>query len=378
MDSLSREDIKTLIETQAEWCVSLFMPTVRAGAEVQQNPIRFKNLLRQAGERLSELGVRVPDAEDLLRPAQSVLDNPDLWRGNSDGLAVFVAPGQLRTYHLPESFGELVMVERRFHIKPLLSLLSNDGRFYILAVSQDQVRLFEGSRHRVGEIELVSVPESLSAALQYDGFERLTRTVRGGGSGGAVHGGGEFEAKPDILRYFQMVDRGLRDLMSEQHALLVLAGVDFLLPLYREANTYNHLVDEGITGNPEMLNAKDLHQRAWQIIKPLFEKGQADHRATYEELAGRQDERATQNLKQIVQAAHEGRVAALFVARDMQQWGVYRAHSHNVHAHPTHQPGDQDLLDLAAAQTFANGGVIHAVDLADVPGGDSAAAILRY
>ena len=60
MDSLTREDIKTLIETQGEWCVSLFMPTVRAGAEVQQNPIRFKNLLRQAEERLAELGVRVP------------------------------------------------------------------------------------------------------------------------------------------------------------------------------------------------------------------------------------------------------------------------------------------------------------------------------
>jgi hypothetical protein len=378
MDSLSREDIRTLIETQGEWCVSLYMPTVRAGAEVQQNPIRFKNLLRQAGERLSELGVRVPDVEELLRPAQSILDDPDLWRGNSDGLAVFVAPGHLTTYHLPESFDERVMVERRFHIKPLLSLLSNEGRFYILALSQDQVRLFEGTRYRVSEIELVSVPESLSEALQYDGFERLTRTVRGGGSGGAVHGGSDFEAKPDILRYFQMVDRGVRDLLGEQNSLLVLAGVDYLLPLYREASTYSYLVDEGIIGNPQMLNAKELHQRAWQIVRPLFEKGQSDHRAVYEELAGRQDERATHNLKQIVQAAHEGRVAALFVASDTQQWGVYRAHSRNVHVHPTHQPGDQDLLDLAAAQTFANGGVIHVVDQAGVPGGESASAILRY
>jgi hypothetical protein len=369
MDSLSREDIQTLIETQGEWCVSLFMPTVRAGAEVQQNPIRFKNLLRQAGDRLSDLGVRVPDIEELLQPAQSILDNPDLWRGNSDGLAVFAAPDQLKYYYLPAKFEELVMVERRFHIKPLLSLLSGDGRFYILAISQDHIRLLEGTRYHIDEIELAHVPDSLTEALRYDEYQRLART--------AVGGGGEEEAKLDILRYFQIVDRGLRDLLADKKALLVLAGVDYLLPLYREANTYNFLLDDGLTGNPETLSAKELHQRAWQIVKPHFEQERETFRALYAELAGRDEKRASHNLRQIVQAAHEGRVAALFVAHGVQQWGVYRPHSHNVHVHPSHQPGDQDLLDLAAAQTFVNGGAVYVVDPQEVPGGE-AVAIFRY
>ena len=41
-------DLKALIETEGEWCVSILMPTVRTGTEVQQNPIRFRNLLREA------------------------------------------------------------------------------------------------------------------------------------------------------------------------------------------------------------------------------------------------------------------------------------------------------------------------------------------
>jgi hypothetical protein len=377
MDSLTREDIKTLIETQGEWCVSLFMPTVRAGAEVQQNPIRFKNLLRNAGDRLSELGMRVPDIEDLLQPAQSILDDLDLWRGNSDGLAVFAASDQMKHYYLPASFDELVIVERRFHIKPLLPLLSHDDRFYILAISQEHIRLLEGTRYSVDEIELVHVPDSLTEALQYDEYRRLMRTA---GSGGAaiLHGGGEQEAKLEILRYFQIVDRGLRDLLTDKKSPLVLAGVDYLLPLYREANTYNYLLGEALTGNPETLSAKDLHQRAWQIVKPYFEQEQEEYRALYAKLAGRDEERATDNIKQIVQSAQEGRIAALFVPHGVQQWGVYRAHSHNVHVHPTHQPGDQDLFDLAAAQTFVNGGVVYVVDPDRVPGGGLAAAILRY
>jgi hypothetical protein len=377
MDSLTREDIKTLIEIQGEWCVSIFMPTVRAGAEVQQNPIRFKNMLRQAQDRMAELGMRVPDIQAVLEPAQGILDDPDLWRGNSDGLAVFAAPDSVQYFHLPLSFDELVMVERRFHIKPLLPLLSSDGRFYVLAISQDHLRLLEGTRDHVSEIKLANVPESLSEALQYDGFTRLMRAA-GSGGGAVFHGGGGPEAKLDILRYFQIVDRSLRDLLVDQDLLLILAGVDYLLPLYREANTYNCLISEAITGNPETLSAKELHQRAWQIAKPYFEQEQAEYRSHYAELAGRADDRAASNIKQIVQAAHEGRIAALFVARGVPMWGVYRAHSHNVHVHPSHQPGDQDLLDVAAAQTFANGGVVYVVDPLEVPGGGPAAAVLRY
>lgn len=377
MDSLTREDIKTLIETQEEWCVSLFMPTVRAGAEVQQNPIRFKNLLRKAEERLSELGVRVPDIESLLKPAQGILDNPDLWRGNSDGLALFAAPGQLKYYYLPTRFEELVLVERRFHIKPLLPLLHSDGRFFVLALSQDHVRLLEGTRYSVNAIELAQVPGSLSDALRYDEYRGVMRTASGSG-GAAVYGGGEVEAKLDILRYFQIVDRGLRDLLAGQRVPLVLAGVDYLLPLYREASTYNYLLAEGLTGNPETLSAKDLHQRAWQIVRPYFEQTQREHREQYVGLAGREDGRASDNLKQIIQAAHDGRVEALFVPLGVQLWGVYRAHSQNVHVHPTYQPGDQDLLDLAAARTFINNGAVYVVEPSDMPLGKEVAAVFRY
>ena len=64
MDFLTRDELRNLIETQGEWCVSMFMPAVRAGSEVQQNPIRFKNLLRTAQDRLAQLGLRAPDVEE--------------------------------------------------------------------------------------------------------------------------------------------------------------------------------------------------------------------------------------------------------------------------------------------------------------------------
>lgn len=378
MDSLTREDVKSLIETEGEWCVSLFMPMVRAGAEVQQNPIRFKNLLRQAEAKLASVGLRTPDIEALLSPAYELLDDPDVWRGNSDGLAVFVHPDDMRYYHLPVPFKELAVVERGFHIKPLLPILSNDGRFYILALSQDQVRLLEGTRHSVYEVELRHVPENLAAALQYDHDGRRGVHATGGGAGTVYQGTGEEASKADILRYCQLVDRGLRSVLADQQVPLVLACVDYLMPIYREANTYNHLLDQGVVGNPESLTTKDLHRRAWAIVEPYFSAAEEAQRELYLEYAGRADERASNILKTTVRAAVEGRVATLFVASGVQKWGVYRSHSHKVHVHPSQQPGDQDLLDVAAAQTFAGGGSVYVIPPNQVPGDTEHAAIFRY
>ena len=385
MDSLTRDDLRTLIESEGEWCVSIFMPTVRAGAEAQQNPIRYRNLLKRAEERLVQFDMRVPDAERLLRPAQDLLDNTDLWRHTSDGLAVFVADGHFSVLRLSRPFEEAVYVKRRFYIKPLLPLLNGDGQFYVLALSQDQVRLLEGSRESVSTIDLKGVPTSLAQALQKDEPQLQMRTAgraASGGSAGSVYygqgGSGDEKVKADLVRYCQVVDHGLRSTLADKHSPLVLAGVDYLLPIYQEANSYSHIVAQGVIGNPDLLSAKELHQRAWEIVKPFFEQTEAEQRTLYETYAGRSDAQASNDFVTVIKAAHEGRIAALFIPKGMHQWGQYRAHSHKVHAHPSEQPGDQDLLDLAAAQTFASGGMVYVVEPDAVPGGEMLAAVFRY
>jgi release factor family 7 len=98
-------------------------------------------------------------------------------------------PGRSSRYHLirlPEEFGELVVVADRFHVKPLLTLLAAAHRFYVLALSQNQVRLLAGTPHGVREVELAGVPQSLREALKYDDLEKeLGLHVAGRGGPGA-------------------------------------------------------------------------------------------------------------------------------------------------------------------------------------------------
>lgn len=52
MDILSGNEPKSLMQKQLGICVSIYMPSIRKGTEIQQNQIRYKNLLRDAEDRL--------------------------------------------------------------------------------------------------------------------------------------------------------------------------------------------------------------------------------------------------------------------------------------------------------------------------------------
>jgi len=333
-------------------------------------------------------GLGTPETHELLKPAQRLLWDVHFWRHQSDGLAVFLSPGVFRYYCLPFDFEKLVVVSDRFHIKPLLPLLSGDGRFYILALSQNEVRLLQGTRYSVSEVDLKNAPESLAKALRYEDpekrlqFHTSTRTPGGKGQRPAIfHGHGVASAddpKDYILRYFHQVDEGLHDLLRDEQAPLVLAGVDYLLPIYREANMYPYLVDEGIEGNPEELKAKELHEQAWAIVQPRFLTAQKEAAAQYRQLAGAGSEQASNDLKEVVPTAYHGRVETLFVAVGLQQWGTFDPNTNAVQLHEEAEPGDEDLLDFAGVQTLLSRGTVYAVEPEKVPDEALLAAVFRY
>jgi hypothetical protein len=385
MDLLNRADVRALMAHRGKSCVSLFMPAHRAGADIQQDPIRLKNLLKQAEDRLLKSGLRRADASEILRPAQRLLDDHTFWQHQSDGLAIFAAPETFSLYRLAYAFSELVVVTDRFHVKPLLTLLSGDGRFYVLALSQNDVRLLQGTRQSVAEVNLETLPHNLAEALGAEEREKQLQfhTARSGSTPiFHGHGGGgtdESIHKKDLLRYFKRIDKGLQDFVCVERRPLVLAGVDYLLPIYREANTCAELITEGIVGNPDGLSARELHERAWSILEPYFRKAQEKAAAQYRDFAG--TGRASHDVKTIVASAVHGRVDSLFVAVGVQLWGALEPDGGDVSLHEAQQPGDQDLLDLAAVETLAHAGNVYAVEPDQVPepsGGSALAAVFRY
>lgn len=376
-------EFKELMTHQDQWCVSVFMPTRRAGSEPLKGPIRLKNLLREAEKRLSTKGMRPTEIQALLQDAENLLAAGVFWKQQQAGLAVFVAPGIFRNYNLPLAFDEFVMVAERFYLKPLLPLLSGEGQFHLLALSLSGFRFFSGTREEMQEIQMENVPGSLAETLQYDMVERQLQqhTVpRTGGKGERstiFHGHGtSFPTEEEgMLRYFRAIDAAVQKYAGEDPAPLVLAGVDHIRALYQKASTYANLFPNGISGNPEMLNAQSLHQAAWELVSPTFQHAQTDALAKFNDLA--QTKRTSSQLKYILPAAYHGQIDTLFLEDGQAKWGQYDTENDAVHLDPERRPGSDDLLDLCAIQTLSNGGNVFVLEPEQLEN-EVAAAIFRY
>jgi hypothetical protein len=395
IDYLTLEDLRILAEKRSQYCISLYLPTRRMSKEIRQNPIRLKNLIGKAEEQLLALGIRRQEADAFLEQGRALLGEAPFWQHQSDGLAVFVTPEGIRPFRLPIPFEEVAVVSDRFHLKPLLALFTGDGRYYVLALSQNEVRLFQCTRHSAHEIHVDGMPKDLDDALKYEEFEKQlqfhTRTagvkapgrgfqsgVREGRRPAIFHGHGSATniEKDAILRYFLQIDRSLQKVLYRDKAPLVLAGVEFLFPIYRSVNTYQHLLEEGVEGNPEILKPEEIQRHAWAVVEPHFARAQAEAAALFRQELG--TGRATNELEAVVSAAAQGKVDILFVAVGAQRWGMYNPDNGKAHLHACEEPGDEDLLDFAAIQTMLNGGTVFAVRQEEIPGGALVAALFRY
>jgi hypothetical protein len=382
-DLLRLEQVRELAGHQGGPCVSVFLPTHRVTSASGQDRIRLRNLLDEAERRLVAGGLRAPVAREVLQPGRDLLAPGWFWSYQSDGLAVFLAPGWSRVFRLPQEFPQLVVVAGRFHLKPLLALLAAGHRFYVLALSRNEVRLLEGTPHTVQEAELAEVPHSLREALQYDDLEKelgLHIAGRGGPGARAVfhgHGRGGEVDKALLERFLRQVDDGLQEVLKAEAAPLVLAGVGYEQAMFRQLTRYPHVLADGIGGNPERMRPAVLHERAWAIVEPVFARARQQAAQRYQDEAGR-GQGAAWDVVQVVRAALQGRVDTLFVAAGQQRWGTADPHTGQVTVHDQPQPGDEDLLDRAAVHTLLTAGTVYAVPIQQVPGPGPAAALLRY
>ena len=383
MTPITRGDLQRLMQVQDQCCISIFMPTHPEAAHDEQDQIRLKNLIRQAEKSINETALAPESLNPMLEKSRQLLQEIALRRPATDGLAVFLSTDHFHTYSLPLKFEELLVAANRFHIKPLLPLFNSDGRFYVLAVSQKTVRMLQCTRYSAMEIDLPGVSGGLQKVLNYDDsgkeLQFHTGSTDGDGRRSAMfhgHGVGVDDAKVELAHYFRKVDEAARKTLQNEMAPLVLAGVDYLLPLYRSVSGYSNLVNGGIAGNPDDLPAQALHAKAWEIVQPYFAKSQADAAARLQQYAG--TGLASDDLREIVPATVQGRVDTLFVAEGQQCWGIFDAIANEVKLDEEATAGNEDLLNLIAVETLMNGGRVYAVEAAQIPLAGCAAALFRF
>ena len=380
-DKIFRE----LANTEDQTCVSLYVPTHRDGQH-EKDRIKLKNALQEAHNKLMRIDYSEKEATDFLAKGYDLLEDLDFLANQSDTLAVFITENDFRTYSLPIEQESFVFVGNEYYVLPLLEELSTKERFFILALSQNEVRFFEGRSTVIYPVRISDlVPESRAEALIYYDDTKAKLQHHSGGSpasptGGAIYhgqGGGKDVENARLKEFFRAVDEGLMTMLHDEKVPMIIAAVDYLIPIYREISDYKYIAEETISGNPDELSPTDLHHAALEELSGHFnterEKALNDFGAFMSE------NKADTTVVNIIPAAVNQRVDTLFITKGHTYYGTVDAAKNEVNLADEMKDDNQELLNTAAKHTYLNGGKVYIVDKNDMPMPTSpVAAIYRY
>ncbi|MFP4536765.1 MAG: hypothetical protein ACLFPA_00540 [Dichotomicrobium sp.] len=368
--------------------VSLYLPTHPTYPECQQDPIRLSNGLKEVERQLTDAGWRESDVVELTAEA-AACDKDDLfWRYQDDGLAVFIEPGATRWVKLPQQVPELAILAHRYHVRPLIPILRDKGRFHVLAVTEDKARFFNGTEEGLREIAVADMPESTEEIWQRTGFDAdigfhsRDRGQQVGGPGApkfAALGESPQDYETVVLdQYTRGIAKAVDAHLANSEAPLVLVALPRMLGYLAQHLEYRHVAADHVAADPAPLSNAELHEKTWAVAEPILTHEREELRKRLRAAIEGALPDYTRNLEGILRAAGEGRVDTVFVSPGETVWGVFDPSYRVIRIDRVASPENEDLLNLAALRTLAQGGDVRTLpdDVRETLG--PVAALYRY
>lgn len=322
------------------------------------------------------------DIDELLQQAFELYKDDTFWNNQQDGLAIFIAPGFFKVIQLPYTVPEEVYINNSFFVTPLLPAITNQQDFYLLSLSKHDAKFFQGDAYGLTYMEVEGLPNGIEDVIHFEEKEmhQLFRQGGKGGTGSASfhgHGEGQGDDKDNIGVYCQEVDRTLfTEVLHDKTSPLIMAGVEYLLPIYRNASRYNFIYEEAITGNWQHESTNALFLKAREKLAPYF--AQQTKNALQNYYNGIATAATSSMPEKVIPASFYAQVSDLFVCKGMHIWGKFNEADNQLEIHDSKQQGDECLIDKAVAQTYLNGGNTYVLEREQMPKDSLIAAVLRF
>lgn len=384
MELITKELIQELLAADQAPCLSIYMPAHLKHPENLQDIILFKNLVRQMKESLLEK-YPADEVENHLEPFETLAEDNSIWNNTFHGLAVFSADGLFKVVGLHKSVEELAIVADSFHTKPLWQYLQSLDQFHVLGLTLHDIRLFEGNRHSLTEVELTAdTPKTITEALGDELTDKRTTIASYGGSGGESsamhhgHGGRKKETEKDAERFFRVVANKIYEKYTKPSGWpLILAALTEHQSLFHKVSKNPLLLTNGIAINPSAISPDKLSKMAWEVMEPEYNQKLDNLVANFEQ--ARADGKGSDDYKEVAVAAVEGRVDTLIVEADR----IIPVRITNLVTGYTQKkdminPRVDDLLDDMGELVMKMGGQVMVLPTGRMPSETGMAAIFRY
>lgn len=354
-------DLLGQIIEPSEHAVSVYLPLDPAQRDIRMQEARLREALRGIEQKLEQRGLDESRRAPLLAPFRDAFRALDLATHREPALAFFLGSDGLRSIPLPVEVPFRVTAGEYPDLRPLLPVLAQHRRFWLLAFSTGRARLFAVTPFSCEEVPLALEKTANETAESEGGTERE-----------------EGFAAAALSDEIQRVEKAVKARIGTDPAPLLLAAEPRVSGYFRKLADLPQLEEQGLQGNPHAFSPTELKTRALEIMRPNLE---SECRAVLEQIdarLGTAESTVAIRLEEVMGAAAEGRVDAILVASDENLWGRFLPGEGLVHAHGSPNGKDEDLLNQAAVMTLRNGGRAFALPRAQIPRTSAAAALFRF
>jgi len=297
---MNRHDVHLVQQIMGYPCVSITLPTHRTAPQNRQDPVRVKNLVRQAADRLlDEFPKR--EMEPLLIRLEKLAESID-YNNLLDGLVLYANQDYDNSFMLPFTVQERVVIDETFFTRNLVYALNHTTRYWTLVLSEQPTRLFEGTRDTLIEVQGEGFPTTHTGA---------------GGSGRLPGGQGVRKSayRDEYHRqFFRQIDKQLKIFMDDDPLPLMLVGVNRFLSFYNEITNYKDDILAQVTGSHDKTSPHELGKLVWPPAKAnLAEK---KNQVLGELSRAVNDRKVATEINDIWRKANEGRGRLLLVEED--------------------------------------------------------------
>ncbi|HZK28661.1 MAG TPA: hypothetical protein VFD19_00415 [Clostridia bacterium] len=366
--------------TEAGPLISLYQSTHRYFPDNKQDPIVFKNLLRDIESSLKQ---KTDSAfiKSIMQPLHDLRQDLDFWNNALDGLAVLASPTKCIVYKLHIPVKEFAVVANSFHIKPLLRAFQSIENYQLLGLSRENFTLYQGNRYGFQEIKLdPEAPRTMKEVLGDElSGSRLSHGTYAGAGTPAYHGhvDAKEEIDKDTEKYFRYVDAFVYDHYSKHSKLpLILVALKEYHSRFRTLSNNAYLLKEGINKSIDSLGLEEIQKQAREIIEAIDLEKMKNLANAYEK--AKAESLGSSDLTQVSKAAYEGRVKTVLIEENRILPGKISFSRGDIDTCDITSPECGDILNDLADLVLLNGGDVFVLKEDKMPSTTGTAAIYRY